>query len=108
MSGGGGGGGGGSSPRPPDCGSLILRTHLNSPQPAVVRTLRARQVLQVQLQQSVGRTIVVALTASGQVAGSITGAGLGMLIQCLRDGHDFVAVVENVAGGSVEVTVRPR
>jgi hypothetical protein len=106
---GGGSGGGGWEPRPPDCESFILRTHLNSPQAGVVRTLQVGQILEVQLQQQGGgRVIVVAVTAAGQVAGSITGTGLGLLIQCLQDGHDFVAVVENVTGGSVEVTIRPR
>lgn len=106
----GSGGGGGPPERPPaDCESFILRTHLNSPQPPIVRGLRKGDVLPVQLHQvAAGRNAVVALDAKGNVAGSITGPGLGTLIRCLQDGYAFVAVVENTSGGGVEVTVRPQ
>jgi hypothetical protein len=107
MSGSGGGGGGGRSPDPADCSTLVLRTHLNSPKPAVLKTLRKGSRLTVELESHGGKAVVVAKTPTGQVAGSITaGSGLAALIACLRKGVEFIAIVNSVAGGGCEVLVQ--
>ena len=102
-----GGGGGGQSRDQLDCETLVLKTHLNSPKPAVLTTLKKGSRLKIELQSQGGKSIVVATTTQGQVAGSITGAGLASLINCLRSGFPFHAVVVSIAGGGCEVTVQP-
>lgn len=106
MSGSGGGGGGYSTDQP-DCSTLTLTTHLNSPKPAVLKTLKRGDKLAIELQTQGGKPIVVAKTAQGQIAGSITGAGLAKLIGCLQQGFPFHAVVISIAGGGCEVSVQP-
>lgn len=107
MSGSGGGGGGGGSQRK-DCSSLYIKTYLNSPKPAVLKTLKKNDELNVTLSGTGANKVVQASTKAGAVAGSITGADLADLIACLQKGYKFVAVVEAVSGGSCEVTVRPK
>lgn len=107
MSGSGGGGGGGSGTGPTDCSTLTLTTHLNSPKPAVIKALTKKSKLAIELQLQGGQSIVVAKTPQGQIAGSITGAGLAELISCLQKGFRFHAVVISVAGGGCEVAVQP-
>ena len=107
MSGSGGGGGGPRSPDRPDCSTLTLTTHLNSPKPAVLKTLKKGSRLAVELQMQGGKPIVVAKAGQGQVAGSITGVGLADLISCLERGFRFHAVVISIAGGGCEISVQP-
>lgn len=107
MSGSGGGGGGGRGTGQTDCSTLTLTTHLNSPKPAVIKTLKKNSKLTIELQSQSGKSIVAAKTVQGQMAGSITGAGLAELISCLQKGYRFHAVVISVAGGGCEVSVQP-
>jgi len=102
-----GGGGNGHKQDQPDCSTLTLTTHLNSPKPAALETLKKGNKLAIELQTHGGKPIVVAKTAQGQVAGSITGAGLAQLIGCLQQGFPFHAVVISIAGGGCEVSVQP-
>jgi hypothetical protein len=108
MSGGGGGGGidvpsggGGSS-----CESLHEETTLNSANPSVVATLREEDVLTLAARGPRGP--LVALTAAGQEAGSITSALLARILACIAEGHEYIAEVRKVRGGQVTVEVRHR
>ena len=106
MSGSGSGGGGRTTDKV-DCSTLVLKTHLNSPKAAVLKTLKKGSKLSIQLESHGGKTIVVAKASQGQAAGSITGAGLASLINCLQNGFSFHAVVISLAGGGCEVSVQP-
>jgi hypothetical protein len=85
---------------------LIFRTTLNSPNPAVVSQLKARDVLQVSPKSSKGP--IEAITDAGEVAGSITAGQMMRLLQCIDDGFEYVAVVLSISGGRVEIEVRPK
>jgi ribosomal protein S1 len=91
------------SPLP--CAKLNVKTTLNSPVPKVLSTLKKDDVLDVSLQGKKGP--LVAVTAGGDVAGSITSSQLAKLIECIQDGYTFVAVVLRVDKGMCEVEVRP-
>jgi len=109
MSGSGGSGGGGGPATPDktvDCASLIFRTHLNSPDPAVIPKLKRRDVLQVS--PKTPRGPIEAITDAGEVAGSITAMHMMRLLQCIDNGFAYVAVVLSISGGSVEVEIRPK
>lgn len=109
MSGSPGGGGGRRTPDTFDCSSLVVRTHLNSPKPAVLKKLHKGSQLTVDLESRGGKIIVVAKTAQQEIAGSITaGAGLASLIKCLEQGVAFKAMVSSIAGGGCEVVVQAR
>lgn len=98
----GSGGGGGTGVDPCDIVSL---TNLNSPNPAVVPTLRPGDVLDVRLQAGPPR-VLQARTAAGQVAGSITSPEMPRIIDCIRQGVIFVADVVTVRGGVCQVRIR--
>jgi hypothetical protein len=106
MSGGGGGierptGGGGS-----DCAQLHVQTTLNSVDQSVVALLKKDDVLSVQAKAKRGP--LLAVTAGGSVAGSITSASLARLLDCIEKGFEYVAVVQSVKAGEVVVVVRPK
>ena len=112
MSGSGGGGGGGGGGDRTRCEDLFEETTLNSPNQAVVRTLKAGHELDVQLKQNAGgaRPSVVAVTPkpNPQVAGAITSAKAPRLIDCIDKGFKYVAVVLEVKGGHCKIEIRPR
>lgn len=120
---GGGGSGGGSSPRPtpvtpisPRKGSgngegggvdpcvLVEETTINSPVQAIVSRLVPSSVLSVELQQGPPVRVVLR-TSAGQIAGSITGAKLPQIIECLAAGVAYKADVISVKGAAVRVRV---
>jgi hypothetical protein len=105
--GGGGGGGGGLPPSTPkfDCSTLFIKTTLNSPDPGIVKKLRKGQKLQVTAKALEGP--VYAVTEEGKTAGSITDRQLHQLLQCIAEGFVYVAIVQAIAGGRVDVEVRP-
>lgn len=85
----GGNGGGGV-----DCDSLVVDTTLNSPEPAVVKTLKKGSKLGVEVGQSPhGRDILLAKTADGKIAGSLTPPRVLDIMNCLKGGHQYIAEV---------------
>src|SRR5688572_26958741 len=104
MSGGGGGNtrfdgtpGGNSQ----DCEALVIQTPLNSPDPAVVKTLSKGDRLEVRKETTPGGVVRIEVVANGKVAGSVTSAQLMLLISCINAGTDFVAIVTNTPSGGL-------
>lgn len=98
-----GGGGGGAGGTPSAC-VFVENTVLNSPNQAVIQTLAPGAVLKVELE--LGPPVrVVAKAPSGQIAGSLTGAKLPQLIECMKAGVDYQAQVTSIRGGRVDVRV---
>lgn len=85
---------------------LIFRTTLNSPKPAVVKKLKKDDVLEVEAKAPRGP--VIAKTATGEEAGSITSDLLLRLLECIAEGFSYVAIVRSISGGQVDVEIRPR
>jgi len=104
MSGGssiGGGGGGGNDQV--TCETLIVKTVLNSPNPEVVPHLREGEILSIELRG----TSLVAMTANGEIAGSITSTMMAKILECIRRGFKYVALVKKISGGHCDVEIRP-
>ena len=98
-------------PTPPTspCERLTFRTVLNSPVPNVVWEIAKRFQqepvrLDIQIQLRGTLQIAVALLDQ-QVAGAITSDALVRLIECIRQGNEYVAEVRSIAGARVEVQV---
>lgn len=106
SSGGGGAGSGGGGFEFTDCSQIIERTILNSPDPAVIRTLSVKDILAVIVSDAGGATRVLVQNGSN-IAGSITFGKLAALIDCIQQGNQYVAVVEQINGGSCTVQIRP-
>jgi hypothetical protein len=102
----GGGGGGGVPDGPRDCATLIFTATLNSPDPAVIATLKPAEVLDVVLDQGPPLR-VLANTRNAHTAGSITSSQVGSLVGCIKQGYAYVAVVTSINGGACDVQVRP-
>ncbi len=88
-----------------DCASLTDRTVLNSVNASAARGLRSGDALHLQARSLRGP--LVAINAAGEEVGSITSAALAQLLACIEEGFRFVAEVQSVAGGRIEVLVRP-
>jgi CTP-dependent riboflavin kinase len=101
-------GGGGGFDRPPggqvDCADIREQTNLNSVDAAVAATVTKNDVLTVRAQTRKGP--LVALTDKGSIVGSITSASLARILECIAEGHKYVAQVQSVQGGQVSVLVR--
>lgn len=103
----GGGGGGGGGPDVDAC-DIVQTAALNSPQPAVVGRLIVGDVLDVVLGGSTARPILEVREPSGAIAGSLTHRGHVAIIDCIAQGHTYVAVVVQKSGGMVTVRVQRR
>jgi len=108
RSGGGGGGSGGGGGGGFDCSALIIDTTLNSVAPDVVQTLKASDKLAVELGLSAkGREILLANTASKQTAGSLTPPQVLDIMNCLKNGHSYIAeVLADPVGGECRVRIK--
>ena len=105
MSGSGGGGPyGGSGFRETGC-DIVEQVPLNSVQADVLTELQTNQALVVELRDN---ALVAAVSAGGEVAGSLTPSSLAALIRCIEKGHEYSAVVTRISGALVEVEIRPR
>jgi hypothetical protein len=102
-----GSGGGGNRPNTEaSCESLSEQTTLNSVDEEVLAGVRVGQVLDVVALSSTGP--LAAEDHRGAFVGSITSASLGRILECIDEGHRFVAEVKSISGGQVIVLVRHR
>lgn len=115
SSGGGGGGGGGGGrgfpPSKPDdnCEKLDVPTLLNSPVPKVVATLKKGDRLEVELKKGGNVARLEAVDTQGKVAGSLTPNELLQIVQCIENGHEYVAVLmADPTGGAVRVRIQSK
>ncbi|WP_417733932.1 hypothetical protein [Roseovarius sp.] len=104
-----GGGGGGGDFRPPGGGTrsscnIDEIVPVSSPDPNVVGQIRQGMPLEVVAATNPRRVIVV-VQSSGETLGSLTWSGLAKLLQCMEDGHDYVASVHSVQNGVVQVRI---
>lgn len=95
----------GTPPEHIECDELVLKASLSSPNPAVLSQLRRGTVLMLQRRGTTGP--LLAVTDDGLEAGSITGAFLGRLVECIRNGYSYVAEVKGIQGGRCELEIRP-
>jgi hypothetical protein len=99
----GGGAGGGGGARPDAC-NIVEDTTLNSPVAAVIAALKVGDKMQVQVRPPRG---LIAVTAGGAIAGSITCASMLQIIACIQNGHLFEAEVVGLHGGACDIRVQP-
>jgi hypothetical protein len=102
----GGSGSGGWAPTAPSnsCERIAFRATLNSPQPAVIATLKVGDVLDVVL-QTVPTNAVIA-EFNGLLAGALTGTQVNALVNCLQNGYQYNATVVSISGGHCVIAVR--
>jgi hypothetical protein len=87
------------------CEKLSFQSVVNSPQPAVIMTLKVGFVLDVRLQTTPHVAVVVSY--KGNLAGALTGTKVAALINCLQNSYKFKADVMSITGGNCQVEVRP-
>ena len=80
---------------------------LNSPVPEVVEKLKKSEVLQVTLSSIGSVQILQAVTAAGEIAGSLTPPRLPQIDECIGRGFVYVGIVQEIDGGSVRIEIRP-
>ena len=102
----GGGSGSGAGPSGGDPCAITQRAPLNSPRPAIVATIAIGDILQVQLNESGTRPILEVIATTG-LAGALTHNGHIRLIDCIRQGFRYEAVVVGQTGGAVDLQVQP-
>ena len=99
--GGRGAGGGGADP----C-AIFQQAPLNSPRPAVVSTLAVGDVLDVVLNLGGPRPILEVHAPAG-IAGALTHTGHMQIVDCIQNGHQYVADVASRSGAAITLQVRP-
>lgn len=88
-----------------DCTKVRFRTHLSSPVPEVVATLKVGDTLAVKYQPPRGP--LYAQTEKGKKAGSIVTGEQVTLINCINNGYSYKAEVVKIAGGKCELQIKP-
>ena len=96
----------GGGPRPPrsNCDSLTDRTPLNSVDFALLAHVAKGDVLEIAVKRTNSAKIVVALH-KGKVLGSITSVIVSKLLECIDNGHDYVADVLSKTASSCTVLI---
>jgi hypothetical protein len=87
-----------------DCLNLQFTTPLTSPSPDVVGNLSQGQQLFVDLNED-GTPIV--LTGERETVGTITGPHQDDIKECIDEGFNYIATVEDIAGGEIIIEVEP-
>jgi hypothetical protein len=100
-------GSGGGDVGPDDPCHIVEITNLNSVDRAVVAGLRPGDSLALVYEVGPPQRLV-ATTAAGAIAGSITSPSMLQLIQCMLAGNAYVATVLVVRGAQVQVRIEPR
>lgn len=102
----GGGGGGGTGGERPDGDPCDIRetAPVNSPQPAVVRTLTIGDRLPLRVAGAPPRRILQLVAPAG-VAGSLTHRSALALVNCIDAGHAYEAEVIAINAGLVTVRI---
>jgi hypothetical protein len=103
MSGGGGGGYRGYDDST-NCLTLIIRTHIASPDPAILVQLQVGDMLDVALIPPSGP--VQLLTRAGVVVGAVLPVDVIKLIQCISEGHAYEAKILSISGGNCQVLIQ--
>ncbi|WP_447725886.1 hypothetical protein [Sphingomonas koreensis] len=102
QSGGAAGGGGGG----PDKCAIYEKTVIASAVASVVATLKAGDILLVEL-ETAPRNRVVVKTVAGAVVGAVTSLRLVDMIECLKEKFSYQAEVLSISGAKVEIEIRP-
>lgn len=82
-------------------------TALNFPRPILLTQIQIDDILQLQLHPQEDKNVVLVLY-QGQVAGYIPLTAHPILIESMRAGNDFDAIVREIYGGHCRVRLRPR
>ena len=90
-----------------DPSSIFEITTVNSPDRAVIGSLRVSQILNVELVPGPPRRLVVK-TFDDRTVGSITSPSLPQLVACIRGGVAYVAEVLSIRGAICQVRVQRR
>lgn len=103
-----GGSGSGWTPTVPSspCERINFRANINSPQPAVLGSLRLSSELDVKLQTVPAISVVVEY--AGAIAGSLTGTEVSKLINCIQNGFEYSATIVTIDKGNYTVQVTPK
>ena len=100
------GGGAGQAPGGTNpCAQIDETVRLNSPQPAVLAQIKVTEVLK--LRATNAKAPILAVTSTGQVAGSVIPSSLQRLLECMSAGYEYSATVESLKGGICVVSIRP-
>jgi hypothetical protein len=80
---------------------------INSPKANVLGALKVGAVLDVAIDQSGPRPVLVVRDSKGNIGGSLTFRGYLDLIECMNNGYAYTATITNISGGVYTVMVAP-
>lgn len=101
------GSGSGSGSGEPDPCAIVELAILNSPDRAVLATLRPGDLLIVDFQAGPPQRLVAVQQSTKKIAGSITSSSMLRFIECINErGNSYVAEVLSVRGASCQVRVQ--
>jgi hypothetical protein len=86
------------------CSGKKINTQLSSPNAEVIATLAPGDILDIELLFSKTRLVAV---ADGEVAGVIVNKEMLKIIECMKKGFNFQAVVRSVFNGRCAITIEP-
>lgn len=84
------------------CESISFNTDVNSPQAEALAGLEVKDKLDVVLDNYI---VVVRRQDTGDLVGTINWSSIARLIECLEEGHAYVALIRDIEDGLVKVHV---
>ena len=87
-----------------DCAAFYKDIPLLSPNPEVVGNLEKGDQLDFEVSDANGRKTLRVLRG-GKTAGAVT-KNAAQLIRCIENGHNYIAIVTAVDGGSITLEAR--
>ncbi len=102
-SGGGGNLGGGGGVPAQDCNDVSIKTNITSPNPAILKTLKVGDYLDIELLSATGP--LVAKTIKGKILGSVFVTNPKLLIDCISKGYSYHAKILKIDGGDCQILI---
>ena len=98
-----GGDTGGPDPEPiRDCSTISFNTDINSPQEDALNGLKQHDELNIVLDNN---KVVAKRQDTNDLVGSINCASVTRLIECLQEGHEYVATIRSIRDGLIKVRI---
>ena len=85
-----------------NCTNISFNTDVNSPQENELTGLVKHDILNVNLSNN---TVIVTRQDTAGIVGSINWSSIARLIECINEGHEYIATIRDIQDGLVKVHI---
>lgn len=89
-----------------ECSTLSKNFILQSPNQAIVKSLKVGDKLNILVGNSNSRIIVVQ-TLNGDMVGTLIGISMIAVLNCIEKDYRYIGIITKIDGGACHINVRP-